>query len=125
MFTGLVGDCRGFRCKGGGAALLEHMAGLGCPLEGVVLPWFSCLFVNTLPWATVLRIWDLVLLPSGGAAVLHRAALAILLRLESALRGCVALEQAFALCAEGPKGMHDAHEFAAGLCSSKKLTINL
>ena len=63
VFVSLVADSRAFKCKGGGAALLEHMSALGCPIESLVVQWFSCLFANTLPWPVVLRVWDLLLLP--------------------------------------------------------------
>ena len=148
VFIDIAKGCKAFTCKGGGEALLEHLMYLGCPIESVVLPWFSCLFVNALPWASVLRIWDLLLLPTtatigstsrldrlrssgqagpaaggGGSAVLHRAALAILLRLETQLRSCVAIEQAYQLFGQGGavRAMHDEHELAALMMDDKAL----
>eukprot|EP00040_Diaphanoeca_grandis_P028324 m.163829 g.163829 ORF g.163829 m.163829 type:complete len:544 (+) comp31307_c0_seq1:262-1893(+) len=38
--------------------------------------WFMCAFVKTLPWQTVLRVWDMFLFE--GQKILYRAALAIL-----------------------------------------------
>ena len=148
VFIDIVIGCKAFQCIGAGKALLEHLGCLGCPIESVVLPWFSCLFVNALPWASVLRIWDLLLLPvtatvgstsrldrlrssgqaglaagGGGSAVLHRAALAILLRLEEQLRSCVAIEQAYHIFGKGGevRVMHDEHELAAMMMDDKAL----
>lgn len=149
VFVSLVADSRAFKCKGGGAALLDHMSCLGCPVDSLVVQWFSCLFVNTLPWSVVLRIWDLLLLPvatddcapdgarrvfrgsgasgpaggGGGSAVLHRAALAILLRLEVEARACVVIEQIFALFSSGVLAMHDEHEFVSLILNDKALMV--
>ncbi|XP_059816356.1 TBC1 domain family member 10A-like [Hypanus sabinus] len=38
--------------------------------------WFMCLFTRTLPWATMLRVWDMFL--SEGVKVIFRVALFIL-----------------------------------------------
>ncbi|KAL1510670.1 hypothetical protein AB1Y20_006967 [Prymnesium parvum] len=54
-----------------------HFAELGVPLEMVSTQWFLCLFVNLLPAATLLRVWDVMLwegpsvLLRAGAALLH------------------------------------------------------
>ena len=42
--------------------------------------------MHTLPWATLLRLWDLLLYE--GTALLHRAALALLERLAPAAMQC-------------------------------------
>lgn len=149
VFVSLVTESRAFKCQGGGGALLEHMSCLGCRIDSLVMQWFSCLFANTLPWSVVLRIWDLLLLPvaisdtaregarrlfrgssatspvggGGGMAVLHRAALAILLRLEVEARACVAIEQVFALFSSNVLAMHDEHEFVAFMMNDKALMV--
>jgi hypothetical protein len=38
-----------------------HFSSLGVPIEMVCTQWFLCLFVNVLPAATVLRLWDVML----------------------------------------------------------------
>jgi len=54
-----------------------HFTELGVPLELVSTQWFLCLFVNVLPAATLLRVWDVMLwegpsvLLRAGAALLH------------------------------------------------------
>ena len=42
--------------------LSSHLDGSGLPLSIVTTNWFMCLFVNTLPAETLLRVWDLLVL---------------------------------------------------------------
>ena len=48
----------------------------GFELAVFTLPWFICLFINTLPFITVMRIWDVILFE--GDKALIRIALALL-----------------------------------------------
>ena len=54
-----------------------HFSELGVPLEMLSTQWFLCLFVNVLPAATLLRVWDVMMwegpsvLLRAGAALLH------------------------------------------------------
>lgn len=56
-----------------------HLAELDFPLESVTYQWFLCLFVNSLPLETTLRIWDCFL--HEGCKALFRTGLAILMLL--------------------------------------------
>lgn len=55
----------------------SHFTELGVPIEMISTQWFLCLFVNQLPAATLLRVWDVMLwegpsvLLRAGAALLH------------------------------------------------------
>ncbi|KAF6150566.1 hypothetical protein GIB67_030367 [Kingdonia uniflora] len=57
--------------------LVKHLDYLGVTVAWVTGPWFLSIFVNMLPWETVLRVWD-VLLFEGNRLVLFRTALALL-----------------------------------------------
>ena len=48
---------------------------MGCAISVFTFPWFICLFINTLPFTSVLRIWDVVILE--GDKALLRIALAL------------------------------------------------
>ena len=53
-----------------------HLMELDIPLNMVVVNWFLCLFVNSLPLEITLRVWDLMFLD--GIQMIFRAALALL-----------------------------------------------
>ncbi|PIA32044.1 hypothetical protein AQUCO_04600012v1 [Aquilegia coerulea] len=57
--------------------LVNHLDYLGVQVAWVTGSWFLSVFVNILPWETVLRIWD-VLLFEGNRVVLFRTALALI-----------------------------------------------
>ncbi|TYZ68653.1 hypothetical protein PybrP1_000293 [[Pythium] brassicae (nom. inval.)] len=57
-------------------ALFQHMQALGVDFEPFTLKWFLCLFLNTLPFEPVLRIWDVFFCE--GSHVLLRVGLALL-----------------------------------------------
>ena len=42
--------------------LAAHLETCGLPLSIVTTSWFMCLYVNTLPAETLLRVWDLLVL---------------------------------------------------------------
>ena len=48
--------------------------------------WFMCLFVKTLPWESVLRLWDMFLFE--GVKVFYRAATALVQLNRAALLAC-------------------------------------
>ncbi|CAK4137319.1 unnamed protein product [Aphanomyces euteiches] len=54
----------------------HHLQRLHVHLAPVTFKWFLCLFVNTLPLETTLRVWDVFF--SEGSKVLHRLGLTIL-----------------------------------------------
>ena len=56
--------------------LAAHLDRSGLPLSIVTTNWFMCLYVNTLPAETLLRVWDLVLLEE--PTVLVRVGVALL-----------------------------------------------
>ncbi|KAK9158071.1 hypothetical protein Scep_004645 [Stephania cephalantha] len=57
--------------------LVNHLDYLGVEVAWVTGPWFLSIFVNMLPWESVLRIWD-VLLFEGNRVMLFRTALALM-----------------------------------------------
>ncbi|XVE76263.1 hypothetical protein DITRI_Ditri12bG0158000 [Diplodiscus trichospermus] len=57
--------------------LVNHLDYLGVQVSWISGPWFLSIFVNMLPWESVLRIWD-VLLFEGNRAMLFRTALALM-----------------------------------------------
>ncbi|KAL2623884.1 hypothetical protein R1flu_008129 [Riccia fluitans] len=57
--------------------LVNHLDSLGVRVAWVSGPWFLSIFVNVLPWESVLRVWD-VLLFEGNRCMLFRTALALM-----------------------------------------------
>ncbi|GAV63725.1 RabGAP-TBC domain-containing protein [Cephalotus follicularis] len=57
--------------------LVNHLDYLGVQVAWVTGPWFLSIFMNMLPWESVLRVWD-VLLFEGNRVMLFRTALAIM-----------------------------------------------
>ncbi|XVE61779.1 hypothetical protein DITRI_Ditri06bG0066800 [Diplodiscus trichospermus] len=57
--------------------LVNHLDYLGVQVTWISAPWFLSIFVNMLPWESVLRIWD-VLLFEGNRVMLFRTALALM-----------------------------------------------
>ncbi|CAN0926778.1 TBC1 domain family member 8 [Linum grandiflorum] len=57
--------------------LVSHLEFLGVQVAWVSGPWFLSIFINMLPWESVLRIWD-VLLFEGNRVMLFRIAFALM-----------------------------------------------
>lgn len=57
--------------------LVSHLDYLGVQVAWVTGPWFLSIFMNMLPWESVLRVWD-VLLFQGNRVMLFRTALALM-----------------------------------------------
>ncbi|CAH9127083.1 unnamed protein product [Cuscuta epithymum] len=57
--------------------LANHLDYLGVQVTWISAPWFLSIYVNILPWESVLRIWD-VLLFEGSRVMLFRTALALM-----------------------------------------------
>ncbi|XP_020550890.1 rab GTPase-activating protein 1-like [Sesamum indicum] len=57
--------------------LVNHLDYLGVQVAWVTGPWFLTIFMNMLPWESVLRVWD-VLLYEGNRVMLFRTALALM-----------------------------------------------
>ncbi|KAJ4704806.1 TBC1 domain family member protein [Melia azedarach] len=57
--------------------LVNHLEYLGVQVTWIAGPWFLSIFVNILPWESVLRVWD-VLLYEGNRVMLFRTALALM-----------------------------------------------
>ncbi|KAJ0978183.1 hypothetical protein J5N97_013657 [Dioscorea zingiberensis] len=57
--------------------LVNHLDYLGVQIAWVTGPWFLSIYVNMLPWESVLRMWD-VLLFDGNRVMLFRTALALM-----------------------------------------------
>ncbi|XP_015621934.1 uncharacterized protein [Oryza sativa Japonica Group] len=56
---------------------VNHLDYLGVQVAWVTGPWFLSIFMNMLPWESVLRVWD-VLLFDGNRVMLFRTALALM-----------------------------------------------
>lgn len=56
--------------------LAGHLDSLGASVAGVSTQWFLCLFVNSLPLETCLRVWD-ILFFERCSSVLFRVAMAL------------------------------------------------
>ncbi|PPR80669.1 hypothetical protein GOBAR_AA40048 [Gossypium barbadense] len=57
--------------------LVNHLDYLGVQVAWISTPWFLSIFVNMLPWESVLRIWDVILF-EGNRVMLFRTALALM-----------------------------------------------
>ncbi|KAL8152672.1 hypothetical protein V2J09_010432 [Rumex salicifolius] len=57
--------------------LVNHLDYLGVQVTWISSPWFLSIFMNMLPWESVLRVWD-VLLFEGNRVMLFRTALALM-----------------------------------------------
>ncbi|XP_054816298.1 GTPase-activating protein GYP2-like isoform X1 [Prosopis cineraria] len=57
--------------------LVNHLDYLGVQVAWITGPWFLSIFVNMIPWESVLRVWD-VLLFEGNRVTLFRTALALM-----------------------------------------------
>uniref|UniRef100_A0A9I9D1P5 Rab-GAP TBC domain-containing protein n=1 Tax=Cucumis melo TaxID=3656 RepID=A0A9I9D1P5_CUCME len=57
--------------------MVNHLDYLGVQVAWVTGPWFLSIFMNMLPWESVLRVWD-VLLFEGNRVMLFRTALALM-----------------------------------------------
>ncbi|KAK7345621.1 hypothetical protein VNO77_16228 [Canavalia gladiata] len=57
--------------------LVNHLDYLGVQVAWISGPWFLSIFVNIIPWESVLRVWD-VLLFEGNRVMLFRTALALM-----------------------------------------------
>ncbi|KAG6497456.1 hypothetical protein ZIOFF_045356 [Zingiber officinale] len=57
--------------------LVNHLDHLGVLVAWVTGPWFLSIFVNILPWESVLRVWDLILF-DGNRVMLFRTTLALM-----------------------------------------------
>ncbi|XP_011077017.1 ecotropic viral integration site 5 protein homolog [Sesamum indicum] len=57
--------------------LVNHLDYLGVQVAWATGPWFLTIFMNMLPWESVLRVWD-VLLFEGNRVMLFRTALALM-----------------------------------------------
>ncbi|XVF55393.1 hypothetical protein PTKIN_Ptkin06aG0033000 [Pterospermum kingtungense] len=57
--------------------LVNHLDYLGVQVAWISASWFLSIFVNMLPWESVLRIWDVILF-EGSRVMLFRTALALM-----------------------------------------------
>ncbi|XP_062215983.1 uncharacterized protein LOC133916361 isoform X3 [Phragmites australis] len=57
--------------------LAKHMDFLGVQVAWVTGPWFLSIFINMLPWESVLRVWDVTLF-EGNRTMLFRTTFALL-----------------------------------------------
>ncbi|XP_050379480.1 uncharacterized protein LOC126796800 [Argentina anserina] len=57
--------------------LVNHLDYLGVQVTWIIGPWFLSIFVNMIPWESVIRVWDVILF-EGNRVMLFRTALALL-----------------------------------------------
>ncbi|KAK4749347.1 hypothetical protein SAY87_026796 [Trapa incisa] len=57
--------------------LVNHLDYLGVQVAWISGPWFLSIFVNMLPWESVLRVWDVIFF-EGNRVMLFRTALALM-----------------------------------------------
>ncbi|GJX14509.1 TBC1 domain family member 8B-like protein isoform X2 [Tanacetum coccineum] len=57
--------------------LVNHFDLMGVEMGWICGPWFLSIFVNIIPWESVLRVWDVILF-EGNRAMLLRTALALM-----------------------------------------------
>ncbi|XP_024983773.1 TBC1 domain family member 8B-like [Cynara cardunculus var. scolymus] len=57
--------------------LVNHFDNLGVEMGWICGPWLLSIFVNMIPWDSVLRVWDVILF-EGNRAMLLRTALALM-----------------------------------------------
>ncbi|CAL0299571.1 unnamed protein product [Lupinus luteus] len=57
--------------------LVNHLDYLGVQVAWISGPWFLSIFMNMIPWESVLRVWDVVLF-EGNRVMLFRTALALM-----------------------------------------------
>ncbi|XP_057423383.1 uncharacterized protein LOC130717245 isoform X2 [Lotus japonicus] len=57
--------------------LVNHLDYLGVQVAWISGPWFLSIFVNMIPWESVLRVWDVILF-QGNRVMLFRTALALM-----------------------------------------------
>ncbi|KAJ0958405.1 putative Rab-GTPase-TBC domain-containing protein [Helianthus annuus] len=57
--------------------LVDHFDRMGVEMGWICGPWFLSIFVNMIPWESVLRVWDVILF-EGNRAMLLRTALALM-----------------------------------------------
>jgi hypothetical protein len=79
--------------------LHEHFQKLNVMYEPLVMNWFLQLFVNTLPFHTTLRVWDVFL--HEGVKVLFRVGVTILKVLENILLGTTDFGALYTILTEG------------------------
>jgi hypothetical protein len=69
----------------------NHLEKLKFPLQPIVMNWFLCLFVNSMPLDTILHIWDCMF--SEGPKMMFRSALALLKVNDKAILRCNDFEE--------------------------------
>lgn len=80
---------------------------LGCDASLLATDWFLCLFATSLPAETVARVWDALFVE--GNKVLHRVALALLLkRHAAAMLSAGSAGAAMRAARDGAAAEHDA-----------------
>ncbi|PKI62176.1 hypothetical protein CRG98_017549 [Punica granatum] len=57
--------------------LVNHLDYLGVQVAWISGPWFLSIFINMIPWESVLRVWDVILF-EGNRVMLFRTALALM-----------------------------------------------
>jgi hypothetical protein len=105
--------------------LAEHLKANGVIPEISFISWFMCLFVNTLPIKTALRVWD-CLLPGGNSNVLLRVGLALLASCARVLLAAPTPFDVNQTLQEAPQHLHDADSlldkaFQDDFCTDKTI----
>lgn len=97
----------------------EKMNELGLPWIVIMTKWFICLFAETLPIETVLRIWDIMF--SEGYKIIFRASLAIVLLLKDEIMKTEDINELAELFRNASKDQRflNSHKFISFMLSLK------
>eukprot|EP00002_Diphylleia_rotans_P033925 TRINITY_DN7259_c0_g2_i1.p1 TRINITY_DN7259_c0_g2~~TRINITY_DN7259_c0_g2_i1.p1 ORF type:complete len:686 (+),score=98.02 TRINITY_DN7259_c0_g2_i1:50-2107(+) len=83
----------------------DHLDDLGVPLPCITLEWIMCLLVNTLPFETTMKVWDLFFYE--GLGIIFSVCFGIIKVLEKQIMECQNTIEAITILKEGPRKIFD------------------
>lgn len=90
-------------------ALMAHLTDAGIEVAMFATQWFMCLYVNTFPTETSMRVWDVLVYE--GPKVLFRVAVAVLKLLEEELSATQDIGQILSRLSRPPPLARDPDAF--------------
>eukprot|EP00002_Diphylleia_rotans_P034052 TRINITY_DN7289_c0_g1_i1.p1 TRINITY_DN7289_c0_g1~~TRINITY_DN7289_c0_g1_i1.p1 ORF type:complete len:727 (-),score=149.44 TRINITY_DN7289_c0_g1_i1:708-2888(-) len=85
-----------------------HLQELDVSIQPLTMQWIMCLFLNTLPFETCMRIWDILFYD--GSKILFRISLGILKTLEKKILACNNAMEVMNVLKEEPRKLFDVEE---------------